>query len=152
MKLRSIFLLLAVILGLSGFEITAKKIYPEPTAKDNLWGYAFMNGGFRIAIPYQFDDADSFDAELPRARVRIGDDYYLIDESGNKCAGPYERVSSWADPATGYYIITVSGKEGLINMNGAIILEPKYTNLMIYESGKVAGLYNGEYVEIDLNK
>lgn len=142
-----------MILGSVSFNLSAVKIFPEPTAKNNRWGYAYLNGGFRLVIGYQFDEADFFDAEVPRARVRIGKDYYLIDESGKKCAGPYEYVSMWADPSTGYYVIGAGDKEGVIDMNGRVLLEPnKYTNIGFFEDGTVSGLLNGDYVEFKLPK
>lgn len=152
MRINRVLFLLLLILGSVGFNLSAVKNYPEPTAKDNRWGYAYLNGGFRLVIGYEFDEADSFDAELPRARVRIGNDYYLIDDSGRKCAGPYDHVTIWADPSTGYYVFSSGGKEGVIDMNGRVLLEPKYTNIGFYEDGTVAGLLNGDFVEIKLPK
>lgn len=151
MSVKKILFMLVLVLGLVSFNSPAEN-YPEPTAKNNVWGYAFLNGGFRLTIDYQFDEADAFDANFPRARVRIGNEYYLIDQNGKKCAGPYEQVAMWAEPATGYYIFSSGDKQGIIDMNGTVVLEPKYTNLSFDGNGKAVGLLNGDYVEISLTK
>lgn len=152
MTMKKVLFALLLILGVVSVSSSAGPVYPEPTAKNTQWGYAYMNNGFKLVIDYQFDEADTFDAVLPRARVLIGDEYFLIDDTGKKCAGPYEHVSMWADPATGYYIYVSGEEEGIIDMDGKVILEPKYTQLSFSGDGSVAGLLNGDYVEINLTK
>lgn len=152
MTLKKVFFTLILIVGASGFNSFGGPNYPEPTAKGEHWGYAYMNNGFRLVINYLFDGADTFDAVIPRARVQLGNDYFLIDPSGKICAGPYEYVTTWADPSTGYYIFSFGEKQGVIDMDGIVILKPEYTHLNFSGNGTVTGLLNDEYVEISLSE
>lgn len=152
MTFKKVIFTLSLIVGTFSFNSFAGPNYPEPAAKGEHWGYAYMNNGFRLVINYLYDGADTFDAVIPRARVQLGSDYFLIDPTGKICAGPYEYVSTWADPATGYYIFSSGEKQGVIDLDGVIVLKPEYTHLNFRGDGFVTGLLNDDYVEINLQK
>ncbi len=148
MKIRNILLGLA---GMATFLSSASTGYPEPylSNESNKWGYAYLTDGVNLVINYEFDDAERFDMNVPRARVLWGGKYYLIDLNGKKVVGPYDEISPYADPDTGCYVVRSGEKRGVVNMDGEIKIPIKFSTLWPTNTGFYEGEASGVMLYIN---
>lgn len=102
------------------------------------WGFIDASG--QLIIDYQFDKAKRFDSGI--AVVAKDDRWFYIDDKGNEVKDmPFtQKVFDFKDGIAFYK--DKLGKIGLINTEGAIVLEAKYTRIKPFVNG-YASFSNG---------
>lgn len=95
----------------------------------------FINTQGKMAIPPTYSDAGDF-APNGLAWVRRGDQYGLIDRAG-KITLPlaYEKLTHAGGD---HYIFRQSGKEGLLDKSGTVLIQPNYKKLKPFAENGLA--------------
>lgn len=92
-----------------------------PFRQDKLWGYITRDGN--VLYEPQYKEAYPFTKD-GIARVKLEKGYNFIDQDGHILNE--NRYDEANDFYHGYAMVNKDGKEGLINENGIVIIEPQY--------------------------
>lgn len=90
--------------------------------RDGKFGY--INKAGEVVIPFEYEDAEAF--KNGRAIVKKGQDYFLIDRSGNKSSNYYDQISDFTENLA---IVKGNNLYGAIDRAGAVEIALQYKRL-----------------------
>ncbi len=106
--------------------------------------YGFLKSDGSVLLECNYDNAYDFNDEY--AAVKKGTVWELIDKSGNFKSFDFDEIKS---PALGMVPVKKDNLWGLSDINGKIILEPKYTNMSALNDNLIKVSSGGKYGALD---
>lgn len=115
----------------------AKTIVPERvvTMNGEKWGYKDVNSG-KLVVPAKYDKVQPFRGDY--AKVKLGEKWGIIDSKANEILPcNYDELGTVSDGMikvgvkSGYS----SMKYGFLNLDGEVVLEPKYEKCQDFSNG-----------------
>ena len=99
-------------------------------------GYAIINKKGEIVSDNRFDDVYGSDKDGMFIMVKVGYDYAMVDDLGNVKIGPYEELGMFSEGLARVGFHDKNGyKEGYVDVNGKIAIEPAFWHSSDFEEG-----------------
>lgn len=113
--------------------------------------YEYYKANGEKAFDKSFKYADAFNDEGTAIVSEDKENYYIIDSNGKKVSQDYSDISRNVYTNRNYFIVTKNDKEGLIDLNGNVIVECEYEKIELKEKNAIFTTAESKYIAYDLN-
>lgn len=101
------------------------------------WGLADASGNILQPVEYQYEEKTS-QGDVIAIRVTEDEIFYGVFNAAGEVVVPFEWDYLSTDSSGSYFFVEKSGKYGLLDRQGLVLLEPIYESISAVQNGRVA--------------